>query len=294
MNTTVGENINTAYLPSSFVNENGGLAVSEEQALEVSKGIGNIVSQMPAAERNAFLSMIKNPSFAPNATVEEALNPATLQTFEDIAEILSQPITSNAARLLGRLMIELGAQQRQDALESRLLARSVAQTELEAGADQLREAAQSTKDGAKAALITSSVMSSVAIGVSAGAGAASVSGAKTAHGYQGNKAEFQFSDAGLASAKMGAYGQGGNGGAQGLNGLGNAGSGFASAGGQAGSQEAQARQSELQASAEVTKGEKDLEANEQQALQEFVSQIIQFIKELRDAEVEQLAVVTRG
>ena len=64
--------------------------------------------------------------------------------------------------------------------------------------------------------------------------------------------------------------------------------------GQSISQTHQADQAREQANAEVTKSEGELEATEQQALQEFINQIIQFLKEMRDAEVEQLAVVTRG
>ncbi|MEL6840620.1 MAG: hypothetical protein AAFP85_15110, partial [Pseudomonadota bacterium] len=70
--------------------------------------------------------------------------------------------------------------------------------------------------------------------------------------------------------------------------------GLGNASGQYFAQNLQADQAREQADAEVTKSEGELEAAEQQALQEFITQMIQFIKEMRDAEVEQLAVVTRG
>ncbi|MEM8797306.1 MAG: hypothetical protein AAGE61_17230 [Pseudomonadota bacterium] len=52
--------------------------------------------------------------------------------------------------------------------------------------------------------------------------------------------------------------------------------------------------SEEAAEAELTKSEADVDREVQQALDEFMKHLINFIKELRDAEVEQMAAVTKG
>ncbi len=312
------QSINPQYLPSSYLDGNGELkeGISKEKAAEVSSGIQARVSDMSQTERVAYLALIKSPDFAPDASTSLADAEATFSNLEKIAEQLSLTTNSSAAKLLGRVLVELAAQQRQEALDSRLVARTAARAELEAGANKLRDASQDLRDGAKKALITGAITSGVAI---AAAGAGGIAGgatmSKASQGMSGTagataKAADAVDDAAATASKsleaankqlisnqaggLAAIGQSfaAGGGAAGT--LGGAISQQQSAEGQADAQLDQAEQAKLQAEAEVTKSEGELETSEQQALQEFVNQMIQFLKEMRDAEVEQMAVVTRG
>lgn len=277
--------VNTQYLPASYLDANGDLkaGISPDKAAEVSKGIQARVADMSTDERGLYLAIVKSPDFAPVASTSVTDTEEMLSKMESVADRLSLSTNANAARLLGRALVELGAQQRQEALNDRLTARTTARAELVAGAEKLRDGAEDLKAGAKSAMITGIVTSAISIGFAVAGGVAGTKAMYAARG--GDKAAADAASAlGQASSAIG----------NAIASMGQSISQYQSAVGQANSQLAQADQSELQAEAEVTKSEGELETSEQQALQEFVNQLIQFLKEMRDAEVEQMAVVTRG
>lgn len=202
-------------------------------------------------------------------------------------------------------MVELGALQRKEALNDRLNARLFARAELQAGADQLKEAAANTERGARNAFIIAAVTAVASAAFAAGALKITVSSAKadlsagktlepgiTLKPPTGGGADApDMSGASqIAAAKAQAINLvGGT-----ANSIGQSSSGMANAMDQSAAQIHQATQAEFQAEAEVTRSEGELEASEQQALHEFTTQMIQFIKELREIEAEELGIFAKG
>ncbi|MEI2384509.1 hypothetical protein [Breoghania sp. JC706] len=146
--------IDPRYLPGSFMNAEGELTVSPEQARQVAAGIQARATGLPAGEQAIFLSLVKSPDFSPPADISTAdLNDA-LDRFETASRIIADFASSTSpgdnSRILARLMVELGGLQRKDALNNRLALRQQARSELESQADQLEKAG---KEAASAALI---------------------------------------------------------------------------------------------------------------------------------------------
>ncbi|WP_341367301.1 hypothetical protein [Yoonia sp. BS5-3] len=261
----------------------GGLSAQQQantanaQETQVSQGIQAIIDGLPDAQRERFELVVKNLSLTPEALARLGLDPEVEATVKNAQTALSERSNFDMSSVLGRALVELGALQRKEALTDRLNAREAAKNELKAAAGELDRAAKATIAGA----ITNLVMSVVSVAISmafAGRSGAAMAGAK--------------GDAAVNAAASKAQTINMMGGA--VNGVSTSLGGVGQASADAASKNFQADQNRQQADAEVTKSEGELEANEQQALNEFLSQIIQFIKELRDAEVEQLAVVTRG
>ena len=291
---------------ASPVNANERTSGTTGKTGDVAKGIQAGATGLPDAQGKALLTAISNSDLSPKPSIKSLSDPEVEAQLDEIERLLNSSNSSDAARLLGRLLGEIGALQRKEALNDRLLARDAAQSELKAGAKQLDSAATATMVGAGASLALGLVSAGVSIAFAGKAMSAMNSGTAS----QGTVAVTQPGNAGAAAqGTNAAVGQGANAAAnsnattiaQTINmkggaiaGLASSGGQFAGAMGQSTAQTYQADQAREQANAEVTKSESELEATEQQALQEFVNQIIQFIKELRDAEVEQLAVVTRG
>ena len=293
---------------ASPVNANERTSGTTGKTGDVAKGIQAGATGLPDAQGKALLTAISNSDLSPKPSIKSLSDPEVEAQLDEIERLLNSSNSSDAARLLHALFHGqlLRALQRKEALNDRLLARDAAQSELKAGAKQLDSAATATMVGAGASLALGLVSAGVSIAFAGKAMSAMNSGTAS----QGTVAVTQPGNAGAAAqGTNAAVGQGANAAAnsnattiaQTINMKGGAIAGLASSGGQlAGAmgqstaQTYQADQAREQANAEVTKSESELEATEQQALQEFVNQIIQFIIELRDAEVEQLAVVTRG
>ncbi len=273
------QNKTADYNAGALAKQGADSAQAKEPATDVSKGIQGTANNLPEALRKDLAVLLQNPNLSPKASTDAANDPGVAAKFAQIEQLLNSSNNSDAARLLGRLMVEIGAQQRQEALADRLNTRNAAKAELEAAAGKLEASADATRKGALMNMVFSMVAGAISIGFAAGTAKMTGAGLK---GVEGDKQ--------LIAAQAQAV----SGGGQGLSGLSSAAG--AGAGGmmEANAKTLQADQQRISAEAEVTKGEGEMEASEQQALQEFVNQIIQFIKELRDAEVEQLAVVTRG
>lgn len=272
------QNKTADYTGDVIAKQAPGGAEAKSQA-EVSKGIQGTAGNLPQAQREEIASLLQNPNLSPKASADAANDPDVAAKLEQIEQLLNSSNNSDAARLLGRLMVELGALQRKEALTDRLNTRNAAKAELEAAAGKLEASADETRAGAMANMVFSMAASAISIGTAVRSASVAKSGL---NGDEGTKQ--------LMAVK-----------AQAISGVGTGVSGLFSAagGGISGAMDAnakvlQADQQRISAEAEVTKGEGEMEASEQQALQEFINQMIQFIKEMRDAEVEQLAVVTRG
>lgn len=263
---------NVDYTSTAIAKE--GVPGSTKNTVDVATGIQAGVAGVPDAQNKAFLSVVNSMDLAPKASEVPVSDPELTAKMEQIQQLLNNSNSSEAARLLGRLMVELGALQRKEALNDRLLARDAAQAELKAGANKMDKAATATMSGAISSLVLGMVSA-----------AASIAYAKFSAQAMMKAPDTQT---GLAVAQQ----MNMKGGA--LGGLGNSASQFSNSIGQSVSQTHQADQAREQANAEVTKSEGELESTEQQALHEFISQMIQFLKELREIEAEELGVFAKG
>ena len=292
-----------AVLPPSYFDGNGDLVgtVTTEQAQATANGILARMSDMPPAEKAVFLAMIKSPDLAPTANMSSADFNAVLDDLEAASKVLSELILSssesNGADVLARLMVELAALQRKSALDARLEAREEAKNTALDAAGKLDDAAKEIRTGAVIALVLTIVASVVSIIMSAvsikgAAGAASTSkeaGAAAKAGNQGLSSSLN-SQAGAQSAR-----------AQSMATLGTTFSQLLQAGGKFGEAEMQAQQKEteaegarLNALAEMIRGEGDIDKEVFQALDELIKAIINFVKERLEAEVNEMAAITRG
>jgi len=298
---------NTIDPTASTLGAQGSLNVAEKDTNAVAKGIQAKSGSLPDVDVKALQSLMGNPALAPKASTAQATDPEVEANLKRIEQILNSPLSSDTSRLLGRLMVELGALQRKEALNDRLLARLVARAELQAGAEELKDAADKTEKGAKLALIITAIASIATMAMSAYALKGVASSIKTDMPAKaptdGGKLALQpppgagagaGADASSASHMAAARLQtinviGGT-----VSSMGQAGSTMANSKEQSGAQIDQAENAEFQAEAEVTRSEGELESSEQQDLHEFITQMIQFIKELREIEAEELGIFAKG
>lgn len=183
--------INPNLIPTSFYNQDTQtLKVDKKQAEAVQAGIQAVLDRLPDVEKGAFLA--STAKLVPgDVDTPEKLRIA-LAAFEVAAKAASDPsspaavFVGDVSRFLARVMIELAADQRENALNDRLAARESAKGELLSQADQMDKAASKMKAGAQTQMITGIIAGSVAAvgAVGSAAGTASQIGkmgqAKTA------------------------------------------------------------------------------------------------------------------
>lgn len=168
--------IDPQFLPSTYLNTNGELTVPETTAREVAAGVEARATALPAAEKAAFLAMVKSPDFSPNASTTPSDLFASLDRYQAAARTIvasfSAPVSSaDNAKILARLMVELGGLQRKEALDCRLAARQQAKAELNAQAGDLRAAADKAVEAAVVQMVVAvatAVISIVGSAVSIG------------------------------------------------------------------------------------------------------------------------------
>lgn len=292
-----------AVLPPSFFDGNGQLvgSVTPEQAQETANGILARLSDMPPAEKAVFLAMIKSPDLAPSVSLSEKDFNAALDDLEDssesLAAIINSSSSSNSANILARLMVELAALQRKSALDARLEAREEAKSTALEAAGKLDDAAKEIRTGAIIALVLTVVASVVSIAMSAvsikGAGKAMATSKEAGAAANAGNQSLSGSLNTQASAQSAR--------AQSMATLGGTFSQLLQAGGKYGEAEMQAQQKEteaegarLNALAEMVRGEADIDKEVFQALDELIKSIINFVKERLEAEVNEMAAITRG
>lgn len=159
--------INPNILPTSFYNQDTQtLKVDKKLAETVQAGIQAVLDRLPDVQKEEFLALTANLAPGDVDTPEELKS--VLATFEAAAKAASDPNSSAAvfvgdvSKFLARVMIELAAEQRQNALNDRLAARETAKSELLSQADQMDNAADKMKAGAQVAMITGIIAGSVA------------------------------------------------------------------------------------------------------------------------------------
>ncbi|WP_294641431.1 type III secretion system translocon subunit SctB [uncultured Aureimonas sp.] len=235
---------------------------------------------------------------------------------------------SEISRLLGSLLIEFAQQQRESAMNQRSLGYEKAKTELLGQAGKLEDAAKKMKDGALTSLIVGVVtaaVSMVASSVSLGGQVKGIAKANTAlknidtaqqglndatntakiakglgsnrnfdtdlnfHQSQVKTAQVENDALGASTQRFAAVGQIG----EQIGGMGRA-----SASGSEGLMQAEAKSMEADGSrfaaeATVQQQKADMGKEVQQAAEEMIRQIINFVKDLQDSEVEMMRAVTR-
>ena len=158
--------INTNYVPQSFINQQTGeLKVDRTLAEAVQTGVQAKLAELPDVGDKAFLAAIAN--LAPSDVDSSDKLTDKLNTFAQAAKKLSEgfeslPFTGDISKFLARAMIEFAGQQRQQAVDDRMLARGQAQAELLNQAAKQEKAGQEMMNGA----IINAVVSSVGAGLS--------------------------------------------------------------------------------------------------------------------------------
>lgn len=286
--------INPNFLPSNFYDTSGNLTVSQDEAARVSGLVESKVAQMPPAERELFLLMLQGADLAPNGTVPADLG-ATLDRMEAAAAALNRlaDMGSNSIDLLARLMVEQAGQQRKDALAERLAAREQAKSDLMDQASKMKEAADKLVSGALQNMIISIVTSLASAALSV------VSAAKATQGLSSAKDAKGLTD-GAQQAKLGvagghnALGQAWGGGSQAVGTLGGGIGNYAQTLEQSDSKKLEAEGSMKAAEAQYAQGQADIKKEMQDALNQMIQSIINFIKEMKEAEVNMMQAITRG
>ena len=281
--------VNTQFLPASLLDASGKPTVSPERAQEISSGIQARAENLPEAQKSLFLALLSNPDFSPNASTTPENIDRTLDVFERAAAILANSAGSvDNDKVLARTLVELHNLQRKDALNNRLSARTEAKAQLQDQAGKLNDSADELLQGAIVNLVLTTVSAAITIVSSA----ISIGQTGIALG------SFDASTATQAdTAKLSAIGGKASNVSQlggGISSLGSGAANFASTQSQAAAKEIESEGAILAAEAEETKSEGDIAREQQQSLDETTKQLIAFIKELRDAEVEQMAAITRG
>lgn len=329
MNTPIGTTLNRDYLPPSFFQANGSLAVSEERAVSFQKSVEARLAMLPPEHHGTFLSFVSLPQFSGSvdfdqSTTDKVLNRLAAATVA-IGGLDAIDSTGSLSRLIAQAIYKSAVNQRLNELDTRLLAREVVKTSMHAQADKSRDAAGEARTGAIISIViavvssvVSIVMSAVAIGsASKGLSAAKNSASNNAQATKleaqasgltdprqaGLKARFTDQASGLRQTARGFDAAASAAGSRAqsiatiggvVNTLGSTGSQSASAFTQANAKEDEAISQELAAGTEEVRKENDQAESVQKALDDIIRSIIQFLKEYREIENERAAAITRS
>jgi hypothetical protein len=287
--------IDPNYLPKTFYDNSGNLLVSQDEALKVSQGIAERVKSMPEAQREVFLSMLRGAQLTP----EGGLPPGNMNEVLDRMEAASLALVRLAELkggmidLLARVMIEQAGEQRKNELENRLAAREMAKSELLEQAGKLTEAAQKMLDGAIAMLVVSIVVAVATVvmsGIQMGKAGKQLEMAKGAKGLEGDDLRLALDTAGGVGAQAQVWGAM----AQAIGALGGAVGNMAKTGYDAEAKRLEAAGSVDAAEAQYAQQQGDLRKEMQDTLNQMIQAIINFIKEMKEAEVNMMQSITRG
>jgi len=210
------------------------------------------------------------------------------QRLAEAVRQLGQVFPGDLSRLLGEVMIKMAAAQRQDALDSRTMAYAAQKAAALDQAGEIRDAAAKMMQGAITSLVLTSVSSgiSVAGGMVAAAGQVkSLSGMAKAGGNDqlfkmAEQTSSLFASVNSISRSVGDIGSG----------AGASGSKILDAQSKADEADAQVHAAEGAQAAQAGDFAKEIQQN----MKETMQAIVAFLKELADAEVEQMRVVTRA
>lgn len=208
-------------------------------------------------------------------------------TPEKLAEKLKEFIAGASDRTsLFAALIELMNSQRQNAVEQRANARETAKTQMLEGANLSRDAADKQKEAA---------ISSLAGGIISGA--MQILGGAVSLGMQAKFSNMKFgSDAVMNKASTIHTAQ-----QQAINAFSGSASSIAGSGGQqagamqqADASNLQADSQEMQAGSQDSLNQQDIEKKFSEDLTQVIQSVIQFMKEIRNAEIERMSSITRG
>lgn len=271
-------------LPPSFYDVSGKLSIDQQTAKQVEQLVQDKLQTLPPQEQKVFLSLLKTADIAPGGTVADIdgsldrLTTASNKLVAAFAEILSN-LGSDSLDFLSRALVEMAAEQRKEALQSRLNAHQEAKTQLENQASKMQESADKMVTGAIVSIVMA-VASAVISLVSAGVASSRVGKALDA-------TTDLTQQAALKSASIAEnVGQGLKGASDGMGNFGNTYT-------QAESKRLDAEGSLDAAQAEGARSKADISKEFQSALEETIKSIINFLKELKDAQAEQMRSLTR-
>jgi hypothetical protein len=292
--TTIDPN----YLPRSVYNSEGQLKISESEAQRISQGNAEKAANMPEAQRQIFLSMLRN---VPEGDIDLTNLDKSMARLEAASLALYNLglMKGNIIDLLARVMIEQAGEQRQNELENRLQAREQAKQELLDQAGKMKQAADEMVKGAITALVIAVVSAVVTIALSAvqiKMASKQLDMAKTgakdfAKGdIDADELKAVLDQAGAIGGKAQGWGSIG----QGINNIAN---GFGNWG--KAEFEAQAKRLEAEgtidsAQSQYIQGQGDLRKEMQETLNQMIQAIINFIKEMKESEVNMMQSITRG
>lgn len=280
--------INTQYLPTSFVDKSGNLTVPEKVAEAVATGVQARIENLPPAEKQLFLDMLRASSLAPSSDgkydVDGMLNriDKIVDTFGDVSTAVSNMIGKGGIDLLARALIEMAADQRKSALESRLAAREEAKGELMQQAGTMRSEAAKMIAGAIVSAIVQIIGAGVSIGFSASAMKSLDAGKMGTLGKDLRVDDFSRGMADVNNAIGGAVKSIGDAVGNMVNGM------------LQGAAKLDAAQgTEHAAEAEEIRGKGDMAKELGDAVEEMIKAVINFLKELKDAQAEQMRSLTK-
>lgn len=314
-----------SYIPSTMLQPDGATlkpGIDRAQAEALAKSVQAQAGALPPAEARLFLAMVSGADLAPNGKIPADVG-KTLAAFQSAAASLSRS-SGNTFDFLARVMIEQASDQRKNALDNRLSAREQAKSELMGQAEKMQKAAEESSSAALNAMITTVVMSSVAfVASSAGAVLGGMSAVKQGAGFKdalGGAKAAGLQDAGTKAAgiqnaatkpisikdaatqaqlgmssgmiKAGKAADG-LGGAQTLGQIGQSAGGYQSAMGEAASKTLDAEGQREAAKAQDSQARADVAKESQEALNQMMQSIIQFLKDLQEAKAEQMRTLTR-
>jgi hypothetical protein len=318
------------YIPQSLYNADHTLKVSDSDAIAIATKIKVKGDTLPDAQKAIFVALATGADITPVNGQEPADLDATLDALAEVSARWESLSTGNALDDLVKILIQLAADQKKAALEERLGAREAAKSSLIDQAGKQEEAASKTREGAIVSLVLTVVAAAISIVSSAAslkASAGALSAAKQgvtaattvstatksinqlttvtgdiAKGAQGaakaaqatKEAAQTVADASstLASTL--------NARASSISGLGNAVSQAVNQSGastssllQADAKDLEAQGARSAAEAQEAQSLTEFKKEVQQNLEDLLKAVIQFIKALQDAKVEQLAATTR-
>lgn len=285
--------INPNIMPKAFFDQDTGeLTVSKKQAEAVQSGIQAKIENMPPAEKRLFLQQVAN--LAPGDVSTPQKLDEMLDRFEAAASKLASLFDSSAfvgdiAKFLGRALIEFAAEQRKNALDERMAAREAAKAELMSQAGKMEAAAEKMMTGAITNLVMGVAAGAISIagGIASSVGSFAAIGKMSAAMKSGSDQAFKSAEAlstafsGIGSAVRSGgdmIGAGGRG-AEGIT--------------QAEAKKTEAEGSRDAADAQFQQQTADLKKDIQQQMDEMIKQIINFLKEMREAEVDAMRALTK-
>lgn len=302
--TTIDAQTLAKLLPPSFYDQQGQLRVTESEAQAVASGILARMENMPPAQAATFLALVKSGDLAPagGTPSDYVANLSTnLDRLESISARIAELLGDNtgAMEFLIRAFIETVAEQRKEALESRLEARETAKGELLKQAGDMKEAAKKMMDGAITAIVFTVVMSALSLvgsAISFGKGlsqAKDIKGAlKGLDGLEGDDLKTAHKALDALASKGATWGNVGTG-AGTAGSLGQGISSSASSITQAQAKEIEAKGSISAAEAQNQQAVGDMKKEVQQSMDEMIKAIINFLKELRESEANHMQALTK-